>query len=103
MLPPIPSKASGIAPSGFFVLRTPLLPFDVLEQWGRGLAARSAWTSAGDTADFRIAWAADRELLRSRLREIAAQPEVRQAISLASSSLAASLDTWASDPVTRKG
>ena len=29
-------------PSGFFALRTPLLPFDELLAWGQGLAAPSA-------------------------------------------------------------
>lgn len=55
-----------LAPSGAFVLRTPLLPVDVLAGWGVG----------DDDA-------------RGRLRELSARPEVAEALQLASPGLAA--------------
>ena len=35
-------ESSGAVPSGFFALRTPLLSFDVLVEWGEGLEASRA-------------------------------------------------------------
>ena len=37
-----PALHQDVAPSGFFALRTPLLPFDELLAWSDGLAAASA-------------------------------------------------------------
>ena len=88
--------AASFTPSGFFALRTPLLPFRELLGWAEGTKAGSA---PGDPA----ALARDRELLRSRLREIVARPEVREAIFVSSPTLEALIDGWASDPETRRG
>lgn len=63
------------APSGFFVLRTPLLPFDELEAWMEG---------------------ADRTELERRLREAYERPELREALYLASPQLFGTLDAWGS-------
>jgi thiopeptide-type bacteriocin biosynthesis protein len=60
------------APSGFFVLRTPLLPFDELVAW---------------TED-----AADGRMLERRLREAYERPELRDALYLASPQLCATLE-----------
>src|SRR6202035_3062343 len=76
------------APSGFFVSRTPLLPFEEIEAWSEGLP--------GD-------WVADRELLRSRLRAIVERPEVLEALFLASPSLVDGLAAWRLDPEGKKG
>src|SRR6202035_1693639 len=76
------------APSGFFVSRTPLLPFEEIEAW-----------SASLTGD----WVADRELLRSRLRAIVERPEVLEALFLASPSLVDGLAAWRLDPEGKKG
>jgi len=76
------------APSGFFVFRTPLLPFEEIEAW-----------SASLTGD----WVADRELLRSRLRAIVERPEVLEALFLASPSLVDGLAAWRLDPEGKKG
>jgi thiopeptide-type bacteriocin biosynthesis protein len=62
-------------PSGFFVLRTPLLPFDELDAWAEG---------------------ADRQVLERRLREAYERPELREALYLASPQLCERLDEWAS-------
>jgi thiopeptide-type bacteriocin biosynthesis protein len=64
------------APSGFFVLRTPLLPFDELEAW---------------TED------ADRQMLERRLLEAYERPELREALYLASPQLVETLDAWGSE------
>jgi lantibiotic biosynthesis protein len=85
-------------PSGFFVMRTPLLPYDVLAAFGDAL-------EAGTTEPSRLgdALAADRARLRRRLREIVARPELREAIFLASPGLEASLGVWERDPEGRRG
>jgi class I lanthipeptide synthase len=64
------------APSGFFVLRTPLLPFDELEAWAEG---------------------ADRAELERRLLEAYERPELREALYLASPQLCETVDAWGSE------
>jgi lantibiotic biosynthesis protein len=64
------------APSGFFVLRTPLLPFDELEAWTEG---------------------ADRAELERRLREAYERLELSEALYLASPQLCETLDAWGSE------
>ena len=66
----------GIRPSGWFVLRTPTLPYDEFLAWGSG---------EGD---------AEAEVLRDRLRTAVARPEVREAVFLASPRVAELLDGW---------
>lgn len=87
-------------PSGSFILRTPLLPRDVLEQWSAGLAV----PAAGDDLE-RLAAAidADRTVVRARLAAVIARPEIREAIFLASPVLEASIDAWLSDPTSENG
>src|SRR5262245_12989185 len=70
-----PCGPSGCRHSGFFVLRTPLLPFETL------IAA------AG----------------RERLRTLVAQPEVRDAVYVASPSLESMVDAWAREPDSEVG
>lgn len=85
--------------AAFFAFRTALLPWDVLEAWGAGLAA------APDAAPEALAakLAADRALLRERLRELAARPDVREALFLASPDLDEALGHWFADPEGEKG
>jgi thiopeptide-type bacteriocin biosynthesis protein len=87
-------------PSGFFAFRTPLLPFEELERWGEGLEAPAA---LGDPERLEQALAADRERLRARLAELAARPEVLEAVFLASPSLHESLAAWRAQPEGKKG
>src|SRR5262245_44680614 len=82
-------------PSGRFVLRTPLLPFDELEAWGGALAAPRALADGEHGGGLEAALAADRALLHQRLRGVWARPEVREAVFLASPDLCAALDRWA--------
>ena len=73
------------APSGFFVLRTPLLPFAELATWNDGVAAE------------------DRAELRRRLAAMIERPEVREAIFVASPSLEDSLPIWTREPESERG
>ncbi len=88
------------APSGFFALRTPLLPFDELTAWSEGLESPSALT---DAARLEQAMAADRARLRWRLREIVARSEVRDALFVASPDLDESLEVWMREPDGERG
>lgn len=83
----------------FFVLRSPLLPFDELTRWSEGLEAPAAGATDRPLAD---AVAADRQRLRARLGEILERPEVREALHVASRSLASGLEAWRRDPDSRK-
>jgi thiopeptide-type bacteriocin biosynthesis protein len=85
-------------PSGFFALRTPLQPFDTLLAWGAELAAPGA--AAGERE---AALAADRRVLRERLRELLARAEVREAVFVASPSLEESLPHWLEAPDGERG
>jgi thiopeptide-type bacteriocin biosynthesis protein len=86
-------------PSGWFAMRAPLLPADVLAAFGDALEA----SATADPSRLAGALAADRARLRIRLREIVARPEVREAIFLASPGLEASLGAWERDPQGRRG
>ncbi len=92
--PPPPREGSASAlsvePADFFVLRTPLLPFDALEAWGEGLG-----TSGGLKED--------RARLRERLRAHVARPDVREALFVASPSLDEGLEQWHRDPDSQAG
>ncbi|ATB27146.1 lantibiotic dehydratase [Melittangium boletus] len=90
--------ASGIVPSGFFALRTPLLSFDALGAWGEGLEAPAARPEAREEA-----LARDRVRLRERLRRWAADPLVREALFVASPMLMDSLPAWESAPESERG
>jgi thiopeptide-type bacteriocin biosynthesis protein len=87
-------------PSGFFVLRTPLLPFEEMATWSEGLEAVG---SLGDLRDLQQALERDRELLRSRLLATVTRPEVREALFVASPSLDEALDVWQKEPLSTRG
>jgi hypothetical protein len=86
--------------SGFFVLRTPLLPFDDVLAWGDGLVAPGAVGQPGALA---AALALDRARLRARLGQLVARPEVRDAVAAASPALDASIGHWLEDPDSDRG
>src|SRR5262245_31238149 len=85
-------------PSGFFVLRTPLLPFDDFSRWGEGLEAPRAAREGLEAALSR-----DAAALRTRLVALVRRPEVREAIFLASEGLEASIDGWIEAPESERG
>jgi hypothetical protein len=86
-----PTHQNEFASSGFFALRTPLLPFDELLAWSDGLEAASA---GDDPAQLEAAIAKDRCCLGQRLRDVFSQPEVREALFVASPSLDERFDQW---------
>jgi thiopeptide-type bacteriocin biosynthesis protein len=87
-------------PSGSFILRTPLLSRDELDRWGDGLAV----PAAGDNLEqLAAAIDGDRAVLRRRLVELVARPEVREAIFVASPGLEQSIDGWLADPDSESG
>src|SRR5438105_14202335 len=87
-------------PAGFFVMRTPLLPLAELLSWSDGLTAPAALDNA---ARLDPALAADRDLLRARLREAISRPEVRDALFIASPDLDSAIDLWIREPESEKG
>jgi class I lanthipeptide synthase len=103
------APAPELVPSGFFALRTPLLPFAELEAFSAGLeaaevAARAAMPAiTDDPGELAEALARDRAVLRQRLRQAIARPEIAEAVFLASPSLADGLAAWHADPDSKKG
>ncbi|MBN2562649.1 MAG: lantibiotic dehydratase, partial [Phycisphaerae bacterium] len=89
-----------ITPSGFFVIRTALLPFGELLAWADGLQAPAA---VDDPARLEQALAADRAQLRERLKGVLARREIRDAIFVASPSLDERLGVWLRDPDGKPG
>ncbi|MBV9093174.1 MAG: lantibiotic dehydratase [Streptosporangiaceae bacterium] len=89
-----------VTPSGFFVLRTPLLPLTEVTAWGEGLQAPAA---IDDASALNEAVAADRAQLRRRLEDIVTTPEFRDALFVASPILAAAVDLWRKDADSDKG
>ena len=87
-------------PSGFVVLRTPLLPFEEMTAWGEDLEAVG---SLGNPHDLDQVLARDRELLRARLLAAVTRPEVRDALFVASPSLDETLDVWQEKPDSERG
>jgi len=82
--------------SGFFALRTPLLPRETLSAFGAGLEAPRA---LGDGAqDLEAALVRDRARLAKRLRDLARDPVIREALFVASPSLDEAIDVWLANP-----
>jgi thiopeptide-type bacteriocin biosynthesis protein len=79
----------GLEPSGFFALRSPLLPFRDLREWSDGVCAPE---TGGDAARLELALAADRAMLTRRLLATWRRPAVREAVFLASPELDAALE-----------
>jgi thiopeptide-type bacteriocin biosynthesis protein len=82
------------APAGFFVMRTPLLPFDEMAAWGDGIPAPG---SVDDEAE------RNRAALRDRLFAAVDRPELRDALFVGSPSVADSLDVWRKEPDSERG
>ena len=91
---------SSSRPSGFFVLRTPLLPFTEFLQWSEGLEAPRV---LHDPAELDAALARDRTLLQARLASICSRPEIREALHLASPGMEANLGAWTVCPDDKRG
>ncbi|MCP4661822.1 MAG: lantibiotic dehydratase [bacterium] len=93
-------KRLDVQPSGFFTMRTPLLPFEEVESWSSGLAAPAAEDDPERLAE---ALAADRTLLRERLRRLIERPEIREALFVAAPELVSGIRAWHRDPESKKG
>ncbi len=93
-------------PSEFFVLRTPLLPFGDFLQLSEDLQAPKVLEDSSAASDCTLleqAAASDRQKVRSRLRELEALPEVKEALWLASPDFVSALAQWRDNPETEKG
>jgi thiopeptide-type bacteriocin biosynthesis protein len=86
--------------SGFFALRTPLLPFDEMVAWSEGLEAVG---SRGDPQRLGAALERDRAKLRDKLLAAVTRPELRDAIFVASPSLDEALEVWRREPDSKRG
>jgi lantibiotic biosynthesis protein len=91
-----------LIPSRFFALRTPLLPAGELSQWSDGLTA-TPLSVQSDESTFEAAWKKDVEMLRERLREIIARPEIVHALYVASPTLQSGIEYWKRNPDSKKG
>jgi thiopeptide-type bacteriocin biosynthesis protein len=87
-------------PSGFFALRTPLLPFEELAAWSEGLEAIG---SLGGGRGLPAALERDRARLRARLLAAMTRPELRDAVFVASPSVDEALEVWQKEPDSTKG
>ena len=88
---------------GYFVLRTPLLPFNEARDWGASLTCANHWRIKGTCESTLLSWSADVSLLRRRLQAIVARPEITQALAIASPSLHAAIPAWENNPDSKKG
>jgi class I lanthipeptide synthase len=87
-------------PQGYFLLRTPLLAVDELEEWSAVLQAPAA---AGDPAKLVKAIEADRKAQRQWLRDLLTRPAVLEALHLATPALLEALEEWRRHPDGKKG
>ena len=87
-------------PAGFFALRTPLLPFEELKRWGEGLEAPCL---PPGSRELEPALRQDVATLRARLAALLRQPEVNEALFVASPSLHECLGLWQREPESERG
>ena len=92
-----------ICDCGFFVLRTPLLPFDEALLWSADLKCAELYRQGADSNALEKAWHSDIANLRAYLQELLQRPAVIQALAIASPSLERALGIWTSDPESKKG
>ncbi len=96
-----PQKDQPFIHSGFFGMRTPLLPLVEMMNWSDGLSLPQA--NLEDSTSLDAAIASDRVVLRRRLQDWLGKPEVKDAIYVASPSLTKSLDFWIKEPDSERG
>ena len=91
-------RGGSVAEADFFVLRSPLLPFDSFVSWGQ-LSARA---DPGPIS-FEERVEGDRTAARDRLRQVFDQPELQEALFLASPGLFDSYPCWREQPLSERG
>jgi thiopeptide-type bacteriocin biosynthesis protein len=89
----------GFTAAPFFVLRTPLLAFDMFRAWGEGLSC----STAGSLEDLDRQLAQDRRILRERLGRVLERPDAREAVFVATPSLFKRMAKWQADPESKDG
>ncbi|HEX8823197.1 MAG TPA: lantibiotic dehydratase, partial [Archangium sp.] len=94
------SREFPFSPAGFFAFRTPLLPFEELSRWGEGLEASRL---PPGSQELEPALRRDRATLRARLGALLRQPEVHEALFVASPSLHECLGLWQREPESERG
>ena len=94
------SRTRGFAASGFFALRTPLLPAGLASGWGDPPRTAAAAEAGGD---LERAIAEDRARARAALATWLDDPVVREAVFLASPDLDASVSAWREAPDGERG
>lgn len=97
----IKSLMSSFEPSGFFLLRSPLLSFDEWIAWNN--EASFAYGGECECPAGIIDLSQDRERLTDHLRAVFSRPEVREALYLASPDLEARLTDWEAAPNQERG
>ncbi len=96
------NKKSALVNAGFFIARTPLLPFDALNAWSREL--RSSRTDAcAPIAELEAALTEDLSVQRARIGEWLADPMVQESLYLASPGFVDSLAIWKQQPDSERG
>ncbi len=95
-----PKRETDFSHQNFFAFRTPLLPFEEFLRWSEGLQAPKV---IEDSSNLESALAADRMVLRGRLREVIGRSEIREAIFVASPDLDSSINLWLREPESHKG
>src|SRR5437879_1179767 len=88
-----------LASSGFFALRTPLLPFDELVRWSAGLQT----LESAPLDQLNQTLGDHRTRLRRQVRAWLAQPAIRDALFVASADLGEAIAVWAGDPDSERG
>lgn len=88
-------RISDYTSSGFFAIRTPLLPFETILSLSEGLASLEMLQNENRLSK---AYTSDRELIHSRLLHLLSQPEVREALWVGSPDLERSLEWWLQNP-----
>ncbi|MBX3230457.1 MAG: lantibiotic dehydratase [Labilithrix sp.] len=96
------TKPATFVPSGFFALRTPLLPRAVLSTFSAGLEASRVETKEAKDPELAGALERDRATLRARLRALVEDPVVREALFVASPSLDDAVTAWLTEPTRER-
>ncbi|MBI4749277.1 MAG: lantibiotic dehydratase [Acidobacteria bacterium] len=95
-----PTPKISYAHSGFFAMRTPLLPFDEFLSWSQKVTASA---STEDLSQLEQALLTDRRSLREQIQSVYARPEIRDALFVASPNMDQAYERWLQSPDSEKG